>query len=324
MPAAKKQGEVENFTEAMQVLGISNPVIPADADTSVIEAEKGQSKETPDPSRNLVQDAKIKQPEIEASESEQETQDEEETEEVPEPEKKRRTWQSEAEKAKQLARQKEEEAETFAQALEIEKQKNNYLMQMLAGFQQMRQPEQQKVAPKQDKEPELWDFIQKDQYDRDDIGDPSTPSGKAYQNWLDARADYRAEKKYQQLEAQRQEQTAREVTFKQAKALADEFPEFKNPFTGQPDIPKIQEWLDGLSKVDWVTLRRALDGNKKAANGQVKALPIDAEIGRRANKPGSVAGQSSATPGSKKVPAEVKQLADIYGNNFVLPKDAAF
>lgn len=146
MPAAKKQGEVENFTEAMQVLGISNPVIPADADTSVIEAEKGQSKETPDPSRNLVQDAKIKQPEIEASESEQETQDEEETEEVPEPEKKRRTWQSEAEKAKQLARQKEEEAETFAQALEIEKQKSNYLMQMLAGFQQMRQPEQQKAG----------------------------------------------------------------------------------------------------------------------------------------------------------------------------------
>lgn len=327
MPAAKKEGEAQSFAEAMQIMGVQNPVIPADADSSDLNQPQAEAKDG-DSSQKLVQPANIKQPEIEASEAETtEDTEQEDAAEEDDQEVKRRAWQSRAEKAKQLAEQKEQEANTYLQALEIEKQKSNYLMQLLAGAQQVRQPEP-KAKPKPDKEPELWDFIAKDQYDRDEIGDPSTPSGKAYQNWLDARADYRAEKKYQQLEAQRQEQQARDVTLKQAKALAKEFPEFSNPFTGEPDIPKIQEWLDGLSRVDWVTIKRALDGKKAAvpmANGEsAKVLTADAEIGRRASKPTAVAGQSSSSPAGKKVPAELKKLQEMFGNNFVLPKDAAF
>lgn len=295
----------EEFAKAMQAIGVTRPVIPADADMSamateepVIEAEEpgtpgqaaeAQSTETIEPAETTA-DPKVD-------------------------EKQRRSWQSEADKAKRLAYEKAQEAEAKARELEIERQKNQALMTMLAGMQQLKGEEQPKKAKsKTDKEPELWDYIPRDSYDKDDALDPSTASGQAWLKYNRALQRYEAAQAVLQQQALQQEQQAREITLKQAKALAQEFPEFRNVLTGDADLVKIQEWLDGLGRLDWVTLKRALDGKQQPqANGNAP-LSAEAEISRRANKPSTVASQSAASPAKQRVPDEVAEYQKIFGN----------
>lgn len=318
----------ENFEEAAKLMQLDSPVIPADADPSAITppaiTKPAQAAPAPDPSA---------QPAAEAND--QSTAPEQETapaeEKISEEERKRRSFQAENEKIKQDLERFRLEQQALQRDIEVERAKSNALMNMLSGMSTLRgdQPEPKKAAKaKAEKEPELWDFIKADDYDRDEALDPRTPSGQAWSKYNRAIQRYESAQTFKQQQAEAQEVQAREITLKNAKDLADAYPEFKNVLTGQPDFDKINEWLDSLGKTDWVTLKKSLDKKPSVANGHatVVAPPSpEAEIARRASRPASVATQASnvETPSSKKFSPEVEGLHKLFGGSIALPADAS-
>jgi len=321
-----------DLNSAMTAIGINSPTIPADADLSDVVTTTPQPENTPAPTTPAT-DKSVKPEEEEANQStdtQKESEAGESSEETAEAEdeKQRRTWQGEADKAKAEAKRIQAEADARRAELEIERQKNQALMNMLAGVNSLRGNQAPAEAPKEQVrakgEPSLWDFIKREEYDKDDVSDPDSLSGRAYQAWQDARAEYKETQRYQARRAQEAEEQARQMTLKQANDFVNAFPEYKNPFTGEPDLARINGWLESLSKTDWVTLKRALDGQKTNGTHTPPPAPkpesAEAAIGKRANKPDSVASRGSAPPAPKQVPKEVQALIDLYGT-VDIPRD---
>lgn len=320
MPQLKKE-----VAEAMKAIGVSKMVLPDDADTSDILTNEPAAEAIPAPDTSERKAVTV--PDVNNEQAE-ETEDGE-NEAVPEEEKERRTWQAKADKAKADYDKAMKDIEARQQELAVERQKNDALMNMLAGMQNIRGAAEEPAKPakkvKADKEPELWDFIKADEYDRDDALDPRTASGQA---WLKFnRASQRYESQRAVIESREEEvrRSQQELTAKQARQLADTFPEFKNPFTGQPDLQKIEAWLGELGQVEWVTLKRAMDGikGKASGNGETKAPPpnAEAEIAKRANKPGNLAGKTGGEPAPRKKNDTIAKLSEIYGPNVFIPPD---
>ena len=295
---------MSEVVKAMQGLGVQRPFLPPDADTSEFEdaatvtTEEEPEEATP-PARKPAQ---------------QQAQTPEEPEEEHEPEqdeKKRRTWQSTAAKA-------QAELDRAKQELELLKQQNQMIMQMfgtVAAQPQMAQA--QSPAPREDKEPKLTDFIAREEYSREEAFDPDTKSGAAHQKYLEARARWAARQEHKVLMAQQQETQQRDLTQRQIAALAAEYPEFRDPF-GRPNMAAITAWIEDLSKKDFVTLKKMMDGT----NGAAKSAPpqsAEAAIGKRANKPSSVATSPGATKESQNVPPGVAMLQKMYGGNLYIP-----
>lgn len=310
---------------AMQAIGVASPTIPADADLSDVVTTTPES-ETPAPT-NPTPGTPAQADENKATtttETPESTEAEEssETKDEADEEKQRRSWQSTADKAIAEAQKARAEAEARERELAVERQKNQALMNMLAGINSLRgtsvPAEAAKEPVKAKGEPSLYDFISKDEYDPDEARLPETPSGIAYQKWQDARAEYKEEQRYQARRAREAEEQERQLTFKKANDLAKAYPEYLNPFTGQPDLAKINEFLSDLSKKDWVLLKKALlmaetNGHATTAVPPIPKESVEAAIGKRANKPASVAAQGSAPPAPKEMPEEVKKLMALYG-----------
>lgn len=206
--------------------------------------------------------------------------------EAPLEEKERRTWQSSYAKA-------QAELEATKQRMQLLEQQNQMLASMFQGFAAQPQMAQaQSQAPREDKEPKLTDFIPRDEYSREEAFDPDTKSGAAHQKYLEARARWAARQEQKVLMAQQQETQQRDLTQRQIAALAAEYPEFRDPF-GRPNMAAITAWIEDLSKKDFVTLKKMMDGT----NGAAKTAPpqsAEAAIGKRANRPSSVAASSGA------------------------------
>jgi hypothetical protein len=315
--------------EAAKLLMIDQPSLPADADQSaMLPLPTPTPTSTPDSSVPSV----VKVNQFTKTSTTPATTEEEETEpEISPEERKRRSFQAEAEKTKaklaKLEADMEAQTATLNQQLALEAEKNKMLMNMLSGVTALRGGEEPKPVngkPKTDKEPELSDFINLEEYDREEALDPRTASGQAWVRYNRALQRYEASQIVREQQQATQEAQAREMTIKQARDFANAYPEFKNPFTGEPDLVKVNNWLEGLSRTDWVTLKRALDG-KPVSNGtpMPPPPPPEAEIARRANKPASVAGKSSETPlPPAKVSAELATISRLFGGNLVLPVDA--
>jgi hypothetical protein len=319
MPQLKKE-----VAEAMQAIGVSKMVLPDDADTSDILTNEPAAEATP--ATDTLERKAVKVQDVN-NEQADETEDGA-SEAVPEEEKERRSWQASADKAKADYEKATKDIEARQQELAIERQKNEALMNMLAGMQNIRGTVEEPAKPakkaKADKEPELWDFIKAEDYDRDDALDPRTASGQAWSKYQRASNRYEAQRAVIESREEENRRSQQELTAKQAKQLADTFPEFKNPFTGQPDLQKIEAWLGELGQADWVTLKRAMDGVKgKATNGDVKAPPPNAEadIAKRANKPGNLAGKTGSEPAPRKKNDTIAKLSEIYGPNVFIPPD---
>lgn len=311
-----------DFSEAMNLLQVSSPELPANADMSATPKTTEIPQAPP-----AVTTLPVEKTEIQPTETELSTEVPEEK--SAEEEQKRRTWQGEADRAKKEAERLAAEKEAGVAELKLERERNQMLMQMLAGTSAIKgrsePPPQKAVAT--DKEPQLWDFIPKDEYDKDDVADPSTSSGQAYHRWLDARAEWKAEKTYQSRRKAENEAQATELTLKKARQLAETYPEFRNVFTMEPDLARIQAWLDKLGQMDWVALKQALDGKLQKA-GEPNGAPViispptsEAEIARRASKPASLTGQSAVSPTPKKLPVVAQELYNLFGGNIVLPAD---
>jgi len=289
--------------KAMQGLGVNKVHLPPDADTSEFEeAATVTTEEEPE-----VVTPPVRKP------AQQQAQAPEEPEEEHEPEqdeKKRRTWQSTAAKA-------QAELDRAKQELELLKQQNQMIMQMFGTVTAQPQMAQQPQAPKEDKEPKLTDFIAREEYNREEALDPETKSGNAHQRYLEARARWAARQEHKSLMAQQQETAARDLTQRQIAALAAEYPEFRDPF-GRPNMVAITAWIEDLSKKDFVTLKKMMDGT----NGSAKTAPpqsAEAAIGKRANKPSSVATSPGASKESQNVPPGVAMLQKMYGSGLYIP-----
>lgn len=297
---------MSEVVKAMQGLGVQRPFLPPDADTSDFdEAATVTTEEEPEvvtqPARKPAQ---------------QQAQAHEEPEEEHEPEqneKQRRTWQSSYAKA-------QAELEATKQRMQLLEQQNQMLASMFQGFAAQPQMAQQPQAPKEDKEPKLTDFIAREEYSREEAFDPDTKSGAAHQRYLEARARWAARQEHKSLMAQQQETAARDLTQRQIAALAAEYPEFRDPF-GRPNMAAITAWIEDLSKKDFVTLKKMMDGT----NGAAKAAPpqsAEAAIGKRANKPSSVATSPGASKESQNVPPGIAILQKMYGGNLYIPPGA--
>lgn len=223
-------------------------------------------------------------------------------------EEQRRTWQSEADKAKA-------EAEKAREELEAAKQREEYMVRMLSGL----QTPQQQPEKKEDKEPELTDYINPGEYDKYDALDPSTQSGQAYHKWQSDLNDYRAERKLKQYEQTQEEKRREEIALRQAQRLAERVPEFRNPITGKPDIAKIESWMSEISNSDdpdmWAKLYNFMNNNKSA--------PTTDKIGKRASATQSVASQTSSEKEKKPVPKTFQKMANVFGR-FEYPEGADF
>lgn len=293
--------------KAMQGLGVQRPFLPPDADTSEFEeAATVTTEEEPE-----VVTPPVRKP------AQQQAQAPEESEEEHEPEQdeqKRRTWQSTAAKAQaELDRAKHE--------LELLKQQNQMIMQMFGTVATQPQMAQQPQAPKEEKEPKLTDFIAREEYSREEAFDPDTKSGNAHQRYLEARARWAARQEHKSLMAQQQETAARDLTQRQIAALAAEYPEFRDPF-GRPNMAAITAWIEDLSKKDFVTLKKMMDGTNGAAKAAQPQLSAEAQIGKRANKPSSVATSPGASKESQNVPPGVAMLQKMYGGSLYIPDGA--
>lgn len=331
--------DAKDLNTAMAALGITQPVIPADADLSEVVTTTPQAepaKTTPAPGTPATSEAQEADQTTETSTTEAGEPSETETPLKADEEKQRRTWQGERDKALAETARVKAEAEAKKSELEVERQKNQALMNMLAGINSLRGAPAAETAPKEPVkakgEPSLWDFVKKEEYDKDDVNDPDSLSGRAYQAWQDARAEYKEAQRYQARRVQEADDLARQMTLKQAKDFVEAFPEYKNPFTGEPDLSRINGWLEDLSKKDWVTLKKALDNAalSKPNGAHAGATPVapkvesaEAAIGKRANKPDSVASRGSAPPAPKKMPKEAEQLIALYGEQIYIPPGMA-
>lgn len=320
MKETPKEATQENITDAMRTLGINNFALPNGADvgggdnlendvtpSSVEIEEEGvhnndQSNDKPveigDNQQSGAGDEKNSQNDLEL---------------------KRRDLQSKNDK---LLSELEENRKTQA----LLKAQNDALMQVMASGQQpnmMNQTPQASAPQVNDKEPSIYDFIDKSEYIPEDALDPSTPSGQAYHKYQSASREYDFNKRFMQQEERRKQQVQEQAVLSAANDIATAFPEYRNPLTGQPDLQKIQRELSVLgAPSNWANLLKISKGmvggnNQNTTQGSTGSLD---KIGKRADEVTSVAkASSSGTNDTKKVPDAVKKLQEQYGSNFQLP-----
>lgn len=287
MAQKAQEATKENIDKTMATLGYDKFQVPGGAEVAEVPTEAPVSVPTEVEPEEKMQEIEEVEPENEIP-AKQEVSDEE---------LKRRSFQAEAEREKARARQLEEQ--------------NRMLMQQILLSSQ---PKQQ--TPAQKKEPELYDFIGKDEYDPREALDPSTASGQAYLKFQRAVTRFDSENQFETLTRQQQERQSQEAAYNQAKAIAKEFPEFRQPFSDEPDLNKINMALGDLAKPEnWINLLKLTKTPPAPQNTNV----ID-KVGKRADKAASAATAVSSSEGKKKLPESVEQLQKMYGN-FQLPSN---
>ena len=308
------KGVVTDAAAAAKILQLGDNVImpPEGTDTSILEQSiVTQSDQQVAPEKIPVVDPNANQGQFSANQMQQmlnqgsqvqtETNDN-----VPEDEQQRRTFQSERDKA--IAAQNVMQAQ-----LEQMSNQNNMLMQTMAGMNannQMQAPEVQ--APQVDKEPDLGDFINVDDYDPSDATDPSTASGKAFSKLNQASARYNARSEFNQLQQKSQAEKAQQGFLKAAKQIAKENPEYRH-FNGEPDLNKIQAYLNTFSEPE--NLVKLFGGGKTDETKETPATPNGLQkIGLRADQAQSIASTPAAT--TKVVDKNESEVVQRFKNIF--------
>lgn len=223
-----------------------------------------------------------------------------------------KTWQSKYDKTTY-------EKQLLEERLAREEKERQFLYQTLTGMTAQQQPQQQ---TQEKKEPVLNDFINTSDYNSLDALDPSTASGQAYQQFQEARMDWKTEQNLVKFQQKQQEERKSQVAMKQAKVLADRYPEFRNALTGQPDMTRISEFMDELSNSDQETLWADLYAFKTGKTTNTR--PMGDQIGRKANQVQSVSSQSGVQTEQKPLPKSVQQYRESFGDNFEYPEGAEF
>ncbi len=250
--------------------------------------------------------------------------------------------QSQISKEEVSRRQEQSESDKLKTQVEEANRKNEYMMQMMAGIVNPQNSlntvtgtsmQNNPVKQSDLKEPQLSDFINESDYEPDEANDPRTRSGRAYNKFQSSTRVYDREtlkrELKQEVRDESQQLNQQNSALRQAQALAAKYPEFQNPFTKEPDLTKIQNFIQNLSSSDeenlWVDL---YEFNKSKPGDSGKSQLQNSEnvlqnIGSKANKVSTVTSRHGAEREEKPIPKNVQNLAKVYGN-LEIPEDAEF
>lgn len=243
------------------------------------------------------------------------------------PEERARRWQSTADKAKAELERERMRAQIAQEQAEAMRVHAEYLKQQYAN---MQPPKPQAQVPKR---PEVQDFIVQGSWDPAEAGDPSTPSGQAMLRYNEALADWKVDQRLtQERRKWEQEQQTREqeqLSRRKAMAFVNKFPEFKNPLTGEPDYPRIQQALTGLMSNmgddEWARYYEVFGKNGGGSTAPpptpMSAAQMTQQINKAASKPSSVAAAGVVKDTPAEVPKELKNLQKFFGDKIDLPPD---
>jgi hypothetical protein len=293
---AKKVKEVENPQEAFELLGINEQV--TDPEGNPVTTEPVPPSEEVQPAKAPASDTS--EPAIEFAEEETEQQPEK-PQEIPEEEQKRRTWQAEADKAKAELTQTQEQ-------IRLLQAQNQQLVATIAPFQQKYGVEQQQAQPQTNGEPEP-DFIEEGYFEP-----------KKFAEYQRKHAAWQEQQITQKVTTSLQQQQEQATLQQQLNTLAQEFPEYVNPLTGQVDTERVHRDLQAYtSKKTVVDLIREAKGIKPKADADTLQKSLTA-IEKNADRPQPVTASRETEKEKITVPKKLKELHDQYGN-LELPPD---
>ena len=229
-----------------------------------------------------------------------------------------KSWQSNFTKTQQELQNTQKELEVLKQQTELFRTvalRNNQPQQY--------QPPQQVQAPEtvEEQEPQLTNYVSDPEYVN--VTDPN------YQRYVrdvsafhSRRAATEAINQYQKTQ---KTQTKREVALTRAKRLANRFPEYRDPFTGEPDLVKIQQDLfaDNDDPDEWVRYAEFRKGVKsQQANGKSpQVAPNNADVVDQMNKAASVPSSVvSGTPANNETiepDDDDKEMTKLFGKSWV-------
>lgn len=283
---ANEMKEIVNEEEALQILGIPTEETPA---TAVSTEEKPVEKS------EATEDAVS----TESHEAKEEVKEEKLT-----PAERAKRWQQTAEQRRVEYEREKARGDALTQALEATR----------ALVQRIGLPEVKPTEPT--KEPKISDFTQGITFDKYDAFDPQTQSGIAYQRYQEAREKWvigeAVAKSRDAIKSETKRESQQTMLQKRARKLADKYPQFKDPLSGEPDYEKIKGWLNQVSEKagddEWLTFMEYLDWKGKKNGATVKA---ETRLDRAANKAGSVA---STTPVEDEV--ELSEDDKAFGKYF--------
>jgi hypothetical protein len=295
--AKKEQREVTDPNEAFARLGINEQV--TDPEGNVVTTAQNEPSEQVQPTQP-AETVTTEEPAIQLDEEPEEAQ--EQPAEVPAEEQQRRSWQAEADKAKA-------ELEKSQEQMRLLQAQNQQLLGVVTPFMQKYGGEQpQAQAPETNGEPEP-DFIEDGYFDPKKFADYQ----RKERAWL--RSQLR-----QEVSTDFKQQREQETLQQQLSSLAQEFPEYVNPLTGQVDTERVHRDLQAYtSKKTVVDLIREAKGIKPKAETDPLQQSLSA-IEKNADRPQPVTASRETEKEKKTVPKRLKELHDVYGE-IELPED---
>lgn len=287
----KKEREITNPDEVADKLGYNQ----------ALQTPDGESVTTEEPAPAGMPEA-VETEEFQVTEEATETEVTEEAPQEEPTEEQRRSWQSERDKA--LA-----EKTKLAQELEVERLKAQALQQANQQMMSVIQPFQQKYqAPAQESTgPPKADFIVDGYFEQDKFDEYQ----KQRDEWLLEKASQKASQGYSQ-------QRERETMNEQLSKLAEKYPEYVNPLTGQVDIERVERDVRKYQgQKSLVDIFDEMRGVKKDQSFEKSVEAIE----KNADRPSSVAESAEAAVKAKpEIPEGIKKLHKTFGN-LELPED---
>ena len=293
--AEKKQREVTDPNEAFARLGINEQVTDPEGNV-VTTAQNEPSEQVQQPAETVT----TEEPAIQLDEEPEEAQ--EQPAEVPAEEQQRRSWQAEADKAKA-------ELEKSQEQMRLLQAQNQQLLGVVTPFMQKYGGEQaQAQTPETNGEPEM-DFIVDGYFEPEKFKEFQRKERAWLRNQL-----------RQEVSTDFKQQREQETLQQQLSSLAQEFPEYVNPLTGQVDTERVHRDLQSYtSKKTLVDLIREAKGIKPKAETDPLQQSLSA-IEKNADRPQPVTASRETEKEKKTVPKELKKLHDTFGH-LELPED---
>ena len=321
--------KVEDLNQALTLLGHASAQLPPDADVGSLTSEQPeQGSSLPAPEESGEPQTPLATESVEEPTSEPSTT-EESTEPEPEPKEETLTWEERAKRHQSRADRAEHQLKMIQQENEALKSRIQELTGVVQTLQQfmskygMNAPQvegkSQETVEEDSKPPRLEDFIDED-YDPADAFDLRTKSGKAYHRWLEARERWlveQAEKRAaRKVEEKLKTETQMESVRRRAQRLAEKYPEFRDPLTGEPDYNKIQNWIVQVSQNqgddEWVLFKEFQDFKAGKFKPSIEEETVK-KIEEQASKPSSVSAATQAAPKPRTVPKEYEDLIKVFG-----------
>jgi hypothetical protein len=237
------------------------------------------------------------------------------------------SWEDRAKSWQSNFSRTQQELQNTTKELEVLKQQNELFRAVVMRNQPQQQGQTQHNQPVQhvnrvqEQEPQLTEYVNDPEYIN-----VSDPNYQRYMRDVSAFHSKRAANEvitnYQETQKQ---QTKREVALKRAHRLAAKFPEYKDPFTGEPDLVKIQQDLftDNNDPDEWVRyaeFRKGINNQKTATNTpQVSQNSNDVieQMNKAASVPNSVVSGTPANNENIEPDDQDKEMTKIFGSSWV-------